>query len=182
LQGTGTSANGVFSSSDAKNFSLETNSIISATISASYSYKLSFSGTVNYPSLGLSTSYSSSYNPFYDLQPNLSAVAGYYNGQAAFIGSGGGTEFAAVTILPDGGYSGTTSGGCSFAGTYTPRPRGNIYSWNLNFSGNGCPPGITNNSYYGAGYYDPGSGQLNSLAVDTPRANGFIFIGLQLNY
>ena len=76
VQGTGSSLNGSFSSSDGIDFNVEGNGINTTTVSASYFSKQSFNGSVTYPTLNQTFTFSSSYNSDYDQPPSVSAQIG----------------------------------------------------------------------------------------------------------
>jgi hypothetical protein len=180
LQGTGTSTNGTFSSTNGRNYSLETGSIVGANLSASYAFKTTLSGAVNYPSLSLSTSFTSSYNLRYELQPNLSIVAGTYSGQMGVIGGPGSFDATSLIISASGAVYGTAASGCTFTGTYSPRSRGNVYDWTITFGGGGCVAGTK--SFTGIGYYDLSTNSLRAMATSADRTDGVIYTGVNYRY
>jgi hypothetical protein len=180
LQGTGTSLNGTFSSSNGRNYSLETGSTVAANLSVSYSFKQSLIGTVSYPSLGLSTSFTSSYSAKYELQPSLSAVAGTYNGQMSVIGGAGSLDATSLIISASGLVYGQASSGCNFTGTYSPRTRGNLYDWRITFGGGDCVAGTS--TFTGIGYYDESTNSLRAMATSADRTDGVVYVGASYRY
>jgi hypothetical protein len=171
-QGTGTSLNGSFSSSDAKDFNLEAQSIDDATVSASYAAKQSFNGAVTYPGLNPSVTFTSTYSPAYDQIPSLSTIAGTYTGTIAVIGA---TVSATIVITPAGAISGSGATGCQFTGTATPRAKGNVYDLSITFGGGVCRNGTS--IVNGIGHFDSTPKRLYVAALNSTRSNGMIFAG-----
>lgn len=131
VQGSGTSNNGSFSSTNARDFNLEGLGVLNATVSASYNARQSLNGLVSYASGG-TTTFTSTFNAAYDTTPSLAAVAGTFTGQVAFSQ---GVENATVTISPNGMLSGTGASGCTVSGNVATRSRGNVYNLILAFGG-----------------------------------------------
>src|SRR5664279_2462727 len=71
IQGTGSAINGSFSSSDGMDFDLAGPGISRAAVSASYTARLSLSGSVSYPTLNSAFTFTSSYNGDYEQSPNV---------------------------------------------------------------------------------------------------------------
>lgn len=172
IEGTGTSLNGGFSSSDAKDFNLEGLGVNNATVSATYNVKQTLNGSVTYPSLNQSSTFISTYNAAYDQTPSLATIAGTYSGSAAVIG---GSESATVTVSSAGGVNGTGADGCQFTGTAAPHAHGNIYDLSITFGGGACINGTS--TVTGVGYFNATTKTLYSAALNSARSNGFIFVG-----
>jgi hypothetical protein len=172
VQGTGTSANGSFSSSDGRDFNLEGQGINSTTVSASYVAKQSLNGSIAYPSLNQTVTLSSAYNAAYDQSPSLSVISGIYTGSAAVVG---GSEAASLTITTTGVITGSGASGCTFNGTATPRAKGNVYNLSVTFGGGACANGTS--TVTGIGYFDSASNRLYGTGLNSGRTNGFIFVG-----
>lgn len=172
IEGTGTSLNGSFSSSDAKDFNLEGLGVNNATVSASYTAKQTLNGSVTYPSLNQSSTFTSSYNTAYDQTPSLATLAGTYTGSAAVIG---GSESATVTVAASGAVSGSGASGCQFTGSATPHAHGNVYDLTITFAGGVCANGTS--TVTGIGYFNSATKMLYSAALNSARSNGFIFVG-----
>lgn len=172
VQGSGTSFNGNFSSSDGKDFNLEGLGISNVTVSASYVAKQSFNGSVTYPSSSQNVTFASAYNAAYDQTPSLSAIAGTYAGSAAVVA---GSESATVTITSGGAISGSGTSGCQFTGTTAPRAKGNVYDLVVTFGGGVCSNGTS--TVTGIGYFDASVKRLYGTALNSARSNGFIFVG-----
>ena len=171
VQGTGTSANGQFTSSNGLDFNLEGAGIINFTMAGTYTAKSQLGGTLTYTA-GTNT-FTSTYDTDYDLVPSLATVAGTYSGQAVTVNSG--VESTTVTIASGGAITGTSSGGCSFTGSAMPRAKGNVYDVSVTFGGGVCDNGTS--TVTGVAYYVATQSELISTALNSGRTNGFIFVG-----
>lgn len=174
VQGTGTSLNGSFSSSDGIDFNLEGPGFNNTTVSASYVAKQSFNGSVSYPSLNQTYTFSSSYNAEYEQTPSVSAIAGTYTGIASVAGS---NELTTIVVSSPGVVVGTGTGGCQFLGTAVPRTKGNLYDLSVVFGGGVCPSGTS--AVTGIGYFDSSAKRLYVAALNKSRSNGLIFVGIK---
>lgn len=172
VQGTGSSLNGSFSSSDGIDFNVEGNGINPTTLSASYMSKQSFNGSVTYPILNQAFTFTSTYNSDYDQTPSVSALAGTYTGIAS---TGGSTELTAIVISSPGVLAGTGTGGCHFVGTVVPRSKGNLYSLAVVFGGGACTNGTA--SVTGVGYFDASAKRLYAATLNNARSVGLVFVG-----
>ena len=172
VQGTGTSLNGNFTSSNAKDFNVEGQRIDDATVSASYVAKQSLNGLVTYPATSLNVTFVSTYSAAYDQAPSLVTIAGTYTGTAAVVG---GTEPASLVISASGGLTGVGASGCQFSGTVSLHPKGNVYDVAVTFAGGVCSNGTS--TVTGIGYFDSATKRLYSTALNSSRTNGFIFVG-----
>jgi hypothetical protein len=181
VQGTGTSLNGSFSSSDGVDFNPVEKGINNATLSASYATKQSFNGSASYPNLNPTFTFTSSYNTDYDQTPSASAIAGTYVGPGSV---NGGDELTTIIISSPGivvgtGIEiGTGTVGCRFVGTVVPRAKGNLYDLSVDVSGVGaCASGP--GTVKGIGYFDAGAKRLYVAALNKSRSNGLIFVGIK---
>jgi len=174
VQGTASSVNGSFSSSDGIDFNVEGQGINAATLSASYAPRQSFDGSVSYPALNQAFTFTSSYNSDYDQAPSASAIAGTYTGIASVASS---NELTTLVVSALGLVAGTGSGGCKFLGTAVPRAKGNLYDLSLVFGGGVCPSGTS--AVAGIGYFDSGAKRLYVAALNKSRSDGLIFVGIK---
>ena len=174
VQGTSSMAAGMFSSTDAKDANLEGLGILTARVAGSYVARQSFNGTVTYPTLGQSVTFTTTFNPAYDVTPSLATIAGAYTGTAAVVK---GAETATVTIASSGLLNGVGATGCRFGGTATPRAKGNVYDVSVTFAGGVCTNGTS--TVAGVAYFDTAAKRLYSAAVNSARTNGFIFVGVK---
>lgn len=173
VQGSGTSNNGSFSSSNALDFNLEGNGILATTVSASYTQKQSFNGTVTYPTLNNQTvTFTTTYSTDYDQTPSLATIASTYTGSSAVKA---GSESGTVTISSSGAVTSVGSGGCTSTGTVTPRAKGNVYNVSVTFGA--APCSNANSTATGIGYFDAATKRLYALGLNSARSDGFIFVG-----
>ncbi len=160
----------MITSSNAKDFNFETGKTLDATITGSYTMKQSLNGTVVYLIGGPSTSVTTTYESDYDLVPDMNAVAGTYTGSVTA------TETVTVQLSPNGVISGSSTTGCTFTGSFSPRVRGNVFNITVTFDGQpGCSNGA--DTVNGIGTYDAGIKTLYSAALNSNRTNGFVFTG-----
>lgn len=175
VQGTGTSLNGSFSSSDAMDFNFSGQGVNSATVSASYITKQSLNGSISYSNSNTSLTFTSSYNSDYEQTPNLTAVAGDYLGIASVADSNDAVTFV---ISAQGVVAGTgATSGCQYGGLVQPRTKGNLYDVSLVISGNACATGTS--AVTGIGYLDASSKRLYLAALNKSRTLGMSFSGVK---
>ncbi|HSL02949.1 MAG TPA: hypothetical protein VK901_05365 [Nitrospiraceae bacterium] len=170
IQGTGTSNNGRFTSSNTKDFGIGV-AVRDATISADYAARQFLNGTIPYSGAGVAT-FTSSYNPAYDTTPTVASLAGVYNGQ---LGSSGGVQTASMVVQPDGTFTGTDPNGCAFTGKATARTRGNIFDQSLTFGG--APCSFAGNTLQGIMYFNIPTRRLYTAAPNSLRTDAVIFFG-----
>ena len=174
LQGTATSLNGSFSSTDGIDFNVAGQGINNTTVSAGYMVKQSFNGVATYPSLNRADTFTTSYNADYDQVPSRSAIAGTYTGIASVVGS---NELTTIAISSAGVVAGTGTGGCTFLGTAVPRSKGNLYDLSVVFGGGACANGTS--LVTGIGYVDSSANRLYVAALNRFRSDGLIFVGIK---
>lgn len=172
VQGTGASANGSFSSTNGKDINLEGLGVLSTNVTASYVQGASFNGSIAYPTLGQTASFTSAYDKKYESVPSLAVISGTYTGSAA---SPVGSENATITISSSGSITGTGASGCTFTGTVAPRAKGNAYNTTISFGGAPCL--YTNTTFTGGAYLDTATRRLYSVVLTAARDTGFIFVG-----
>ena len=171
VQGTGTSNFGSFTSSDTRDFNLEGLGILNATIAATYVQKSSLNGTITYQNAGTGN-FTSTYSANYELTPNMNLVAGVYSGPIAD------NQTITVTLDAAGTLSGSSTDGCTFTGSFSPRPKGNVFNASVTFGGGACSNGT--DTVTGVAFYDAATQRLFSAGLNGTRSNGFIFIGTKL--
>jgi hypothetical protein len=152
-QGTGTSSNGNFSSTNFREFFYD-GSVVSGSLNATYSTNNTFSGTITAP--GVVNTFtavspaSSSY--VYNSAAKVSDIAGSWT-----LSNMKGGAPAFMNIAANGSFT-ASSGGCSFSGAITPRPSGkNIFNITATYGAAPCTiPGQT----------------VTGIAIDYLLANG----------
>ena len=171
IQGTGTSNNESFTSSDTKDFGISV-AVRDATISADYAARQFLNGTITYSGTG-ATTFTSSYNTAYDTTPTIASLAGVYNGQ---LGSSGGVQTTNLIIQPDGTFTGSDpNGSCTFSGKATARTRGNVFDQSITFGG--VPCFFAGSTFQGIMYFDIPTRRLFTAAPNSLRTDAAIFFG-----
>ena len=87
VEGDGTSSSGKFTSSNGMDFNLEGLGINVFTLAGTYTVKSQLGGTLTYTG-GTTNTFTSTYDPDYDLTPSLATIVGTYSGEAATVDSG----------------------------------------------------------------------------------------------
>ena len=172
IQGTGTSNNGSFTSSNTKDFRIGTPvPALDATLSADSATRQFLNGSIAYSGTSPVT-FTSSYNTAYDTAPTVASLAGVYTGQA---GSSGGIQTATVTALADGTFTGVEQSGCRFTGKVTARVRGNIFDQSV--TSGGFPCFFAGRTFQGIVYFDIPTRRLLVVAPNNDRTDAAIFFG-----
>lgn len=171
--GSGTSSNGIFSSSDFKDINLD-GTVSSGTLSATYDPKQTFTGTLTYADNTTAT-FSSAYNNVYTTAPTLTALAGAYTGTLAAEGLS--ESGITLTIMADGTMSGQISCGCKITATITPLASGNAYGVRLAFTGGDHP--LHDQTFTGSAYFDAASKRLLLIGLLDATKAPAIFVGLK---
>lgn len=183
LQGRGSSQQGIFTSTDGKDFNLDGLGINGVHINARYANKKRFDGSYEYPSNAARVGFTTTYDAAHDLAPTLAAIEGAYSGVAASFGSGalsGVRESATLTVATASGTPSTAPvsgsfGACNFSGSVSPRPRGNVYQLSLDFTGDNCD--LNASTVSGVAFFDAASRRLHAAALNSARSDGFMFVG-----
>lgn len=170
IQGSGTTASGVFASSNTRDFNLEGPALLDASLSAAVMSRKSLNGTVTYTSGAGASSFRSGFDGTYDLVPSASAIAGTYSGVSGATG-----VTVTMTVDMTGAVTGGSSGGCRFTGAAVPRARANAYDFTLKFGASPCD--LVGQTLNGVGLYDASLRQLLAVGLDSGRTQGFIFLG-----
>lgn len=122
-QGTGTSKNGSFAVTNGIDFNVEGNGILETVISASYSEKNSFNGSISYTAKNQSVTFAKKYMANYETPPTQGALTGLYSGTYA---NKYGEAMASLAIDSIGNLSGTVGSNlnCKISGTVLPKSKG----------------------------------------------------------
>ncbi len=169
IQGTGTSNNGTFTSTNAKGFGIAVSPAQDATVLANFSPRQSFTGTVTYQ-VGGTLGFTTSYNTAYDTTPSFTAVAGTYQGTA---GSTTGSQPATVNVFANGTFNAVEQSGCQFHGTATPRTRGNVFDITITFGTSPCT--FAGSTFQGIAFFDIPTHRLFAAAPNGLRTDAAIF-------
>lgn len=174
IQGTGTSANNRFTSSNGKDFG--TSPAAEVTTTAEYDpVGKTISGSVS--SVRQTSNFSggpiagSLYN--YNTPATLSTIIGSWS-TTAITG-----ERVALTIAANGAFSATSGGGCRFSGAMTPRATGkNVFDVSLTFGAAPCALAGQSGSGIAVAYaLTGGRTQLLVAASNATRTNGTAVVG-----
>jgi hypothetical protein len=168
-QGTGTSTNSSFSSSNAKDFGFAP--ALAGSLTATYNaIAKTITGTVTAGTgtVGFSGGpiAGSLYN--YDTAASLTTIAGAWT-TTSITG-----ETVAINVAANGAYTAAGSSGCTFSGTVTPRASGkNVFNVSLTFGA--APCALSGQSGTGIAIAYPLTGGLTQLliaATDSTRTYG----------
>ena len=173
VQGTGTSNNGTFNSTNAKDFNVEGLHVLDATIAGNYVARQSLSGAVNYSGVMI-PNFTSTFDHAYDTTPGLPSLAGTYTGNLGISSLGGPLASASVTVAADGAFTGAAAG-CTFTGAATPRVRGNVFDGSITFGAAPCV--FAGNTLNGIAYVDVPNNRLYLAAPTSTRTDGVVFSG-----
>lgn len=179
VQGHGTSNNGSFSSSDAYDFNLPSNTRTPATVSATYAAKQKLDGTLTEAGQGIT--FTSTYDASYETAPSLSKVAGTYSGSSA---TGSGNSPVSLTVNSNGTISGSSTVGgqaaCTYSGTLTPRSTGkNVFNISVKFNGGSCALGTATVSGIAVPVVSGSTTTLYAVGLLPDRSNGFLGVGVK---
>lgn len=173
-QGTGTSANGSFSSSNAKDFGYAP--ALAGSLTATYNATaktITGTATAGTGTVGFSGGpiTGSLYN--YDTAASLTTITGAWT-TTSLTG-----ETVALNVAANGTYTAAGSSGCNFSGTVTPRASGkNVFNVSLTFGAAPCALAGQNGTGIAIAY--PLTGGLTQLliaATDSTRTYGAGVVG-----
>ena len=167
-QGTGTSHSGSFGSPNTRDFHLEGAGIRAGRMSGTYATKESFHATIIY-SNGETDSFRNTYVADSELAPDLNLVAGIYTGLRPD------DQTVTVTVDAAGTLSGQSTDGCTFAGTVSSRPKGNVFKVSVTFEGGACRQGT--DTLTGIAFFDAATNRLYSAALNPARTTSVLFLG-----
>lgn len=171
VQGTGTSNNGNFTSTDALQFDLASGTAIGATVSASYVPQASFQGTFTPSLAGVApVTFTTSYDASYDSAATAAAVQGLWHGALAT------GETFSVNVNAAGAFTGSGSSGCAFSGSLTPDASGkNVYDLAFAFQGGACLLGTQ--ALSGVAVIGGTAASPNLIAAATTSGRSAAFLG-----
>lgn len=171
VEGKGVSNNGSFSASNVKEY-LNNGQVVTETLSATYSPKVSITGSVSYA--GGSASFSgtapATANYTYETPASLASVSGNWSGTSL---AGEALNFSVAT---SGALSGTAASGCSFTGTATPRASGkNVLDVSVTFGPAPCAlSGLTGKGIGVSSLLSSGKRQFLIAMTNTDRTAGTV--------
>lgn len=155
-------------SGSGKDFNLLSRTVSSGTYSGTFSSK-------NHVDVRLSSgsTFTGSYNAYYDQPASLAAIAGTFSGS----GVTGSTLPQAITIniSASGEVTAPSSQGCGGSGTLLPRASGkNVYDVRITFQGSTCALG-NGTTVRGIAVYDTAQRSLWAIALNSSSSDGFIY-------
>ncbi|WP_288843013.1 hypothetical protein [uncultured Deefgea sp.] len=173
VQGGSTSKNGVFQSSNAKDFNLEGAGVLAVTVSANYVDKKNLNGSISYTDPRyMGSSFVSQYDADFENKPVLSQIVSGFSG---WVATSAGTENATMSVSASGAISGRGTSGCTLTGTVIPRLDSNAYDTAIQFGGSPCA--FANQTFKGVSYFNAKNNRLYALTLNTARDDGLIFVG-----
>jgi hypothetical protein len=170
VQGTGTSSNGNFTSSNGLDYFLG-GGVTPVAVAASYRSKLSLQGTLTPQAGGSVVTFTSAYEPAYEVPATAAAVQGVWRGRLL---SG---ETYTMNVSSNGSFTGAGSSGCTFTGSIVARPGGRAaYNLSATFNGGVCLLGNQTITGIGVIAGTPSTPQLYAAALNPSRSAGFVLI------
>ncbi len=163
--GRGSTSLSTFTSSSAREYSLEAAAARSASLIAAVKKSTTLDGTVG-PSGNLLT-VATNYQSAFDTSATLASLVGTHLGTVSLIG---GSLAANLQVASTGGVSGTL-GSCTVSGSITARSDANAYGWQLTPSGSCTGAG---QSYSGTAVYDSGTRLLLGLGANAGSSNALL--------
>jgi hypothetical protein len=178
--GNGISKNNEFTSDNAVIFNTEIPDSTDATISANYSQKQTFDGSVSEVVGSGVTTFNLDYDTAYEGVPSLASIAGSYSGQSTYLFIGNSTGMN-VSISSDGTLRTYSIVSCQGDGTVTPRSDGNAYDVSIKFTtiDSGICYVLEDATFNGIAYLAADGVTLYLATVNTNGKpySGFIFQG-----
>ncbi len=173
VQGSGTSSNGQFTSSTAKDFGVAP--AASGSLNATYTNTYDINGTIANPSGTVGFAGKPPASTFY-VYTNAASPAAIAGAWSLTTLSG---ETLNVSIAAGGAITGTSSLGCSFTGSAVPRASGkNVFNLSLTFGAAPCAlPGQTATGIALTYPLATGKNQLIVAGVDSTRTVGTAAFG-----
>ena len=171
IEGKGVSNNGSFSASNIKEYS-NNGQVVAGTLSASYSPKVSITGSAS--AAGGSASFSgttpATANYIYETPATVGSVSGNWSGTLLD------NEALNFSVSTAGAISGTAASGCSFTGTVTPRASGkNVLDVAVTFGSAPCAaPGLTGKGIGVTSLLSSGKRQFVIAVTNTDRTAGTV--------
>ncbi|HJW57761.1 MAG TPA: hypothetical protein VJ577_21075 [Burkholderiaceae bacterium] len=177
ILGTGTLANGSFTSTNALNLSLTgtgaQTTFGNAAMQASYVPNVSFNGVLTYPAPGTPLAFNGAFNSAYSQLPPLASLAGVYAGVMTTRSVK--EDNLELTISSSGEVTGKLTCGCTIMATLATRVDATSYVASLSFVGGSHP--LSNQSMAGNVYFDATKKRLYIIGKMSDTGEGTIFVG-----
>lgn len=169
--GIGTSLNGSFSSANSTDITLNGTVKAPVNLSASYTPKKTFNGTLTYPDNSTIT-FTTTYNAAYQGTPTLTALTGTYTGTIATANL---SETLTLTVTSDGKISGPLLCDCNVSALVQPLTTGNAFSVVIKF--NGGQHALSGQSLTGTAYLDAATNRLFLIGLLDGSNAPVIYVG-----
>lgn len=169
-QAHGTFANGAFTATDLRDFSVERAGVSAGSITGTFVDQSNIAGTATFSTT--SVTFVAGFDIASTVPASLLTIAGSYFGTAA---NAAGVDNVAFTVAVDGTLIGQGQLGCRFSGALAPEPALNAYAVSLTFQGGTCASGAS--PLAGVAVFEPGTRRLSGAAFNTDRSTGFVFTG-----
>jgi len=170
VQGTSTSTNGNFASSNGLDYFLG-GGVTPVAVAGSYRAKASLQGTLTPQAGGSVVTFTSTYEPAYETPASASLVQGVWRGRLV------NGETYTLNVAATGAFTGASSLGCTYTGSITPRPGGRaVYNVTATFGGGACLLGNQTINGIGVIAGTPSTPQLYAAALNPSRSAGFVLI------
>lgn len=169
LQGESSTYANDLSSEDAMDLNIAGSGVKKGKVTISYKPKVSAYGMMRLYENDVYT-FTLSYDSNYEKKPLLSAIAGTFNGWAAFSQ---GKENVELNISSTGAITVNSASGCTINASATPHSKGNLYDVSISFGGSPCH--FENQTMTGIAYYDSAYKRMWIVAPDSDRTDGILF-------
>jgi hypothetical protein len=170
VQGSGTSNNGNFTSTNGLDFYLG-GTVTPVAVSGSYRERASLQGVVTPQAGGAPVTFTAAYEAAYETPATLAAVAGVWRGRLA------NGETYSINVAANGSFTGAGSSGCTFGGAIAPRPSGKaVYNVSVTFNGGVCLLGTQTITGIAVAAGSGSAQVLYAAALDATRSSGFVLI------
>lgn len=170
VQGTGTSSNGNFTSTNGLDFYLG-GTVTPVAVSGSYRERASLQGVVTPQAGGAPVTFTAAYDASYETPATAAAVSGVWRGRLA------NGETYTINVGASGAFTGAGSSGCTFSGSIAPRPSGKaVYNVSVTFNGGVCLLGTQTITGIAVVAGSGASQALYAAALNSTRSSGFVLI------
>lgn len=170
VQGTGTSRNGNFTSANGLDYFLG-GAVTPVGVSGSYRTRASLQGVLTPQAGGTPVTFTGAYDPSYEMPATLASVQGVWRGRLA---SG---ETYSINVGANGALAGAGSSGCTFTGSFAPRPSGKaVFNVAVTFNGGVCLLGTQTINGIGVVGNTAQGPVLYAAALNGTRSAGFVLI------
>lgn len=134
LIGTVQSSGGTLTGGTGTDFNLEGQGASAVTVTGTYTAGQTLDAAITYAN-GTKVTTHQTHEAYFDQTPTLQAIAGNYSGAALIPG---GSDASAFAIDTAGRITGSSSSGCGFTGTVTPRSNAYLYDVSMQFAAGAC--------------------------------------------